>query len=307
MDVIACSVCQQPGLDAMPRCPPPLITLPPFPLQFWLKPGQTQDDLILSPEDLVTYTLFSRELSLGAYVLDCTRTLPAPLGNPGCGMVQDYSGHWFAEWPRGQVGTVVGCYSGRIDRETQAMNNYGPIDLSDMDSPTYNMSRWTWSDAIANGEGAGVTGRWGDWYPGDGYVLDLGMSRGEAVDVVRGAEIGGWIDLSTRAIFATVRVYSPSTESLLYLVVSIETKPGGGATPWAKAQSLHRSDVDASAAWGGALEVHIVTLCLTVMFLGLEAYDLYKKGFLEVMSEQYHVQVLVPPPSRHPRHVLKYP
>jgi hypothetical protein len=246
--------------------------------------------MILAEADLTKYTLFSRELSLGAYILDCTKTLPAPLGNPGCGMVQEYSGHWFAAWPRGQVGTVAGCYSPSINQATQAKSNYGPIDLSDVESPTYNYSRWTWTDAGANGESEGLKGRWGDWYPGDGYVLDMGKSREEATRAIQGAESGDWIDLSTRAIFATVRVYSPSSESMLQLVLSIETKPGGGATPWARAESLHRSDVDVSAAWGGALEVHIVTFILTLIFLFFELYDLYKKGFVEVLSEQYHLQ-----------------
>lgn len=208
-------------------------------------------------------------------------------------MIQEYSGHWFAAWPRGQVGTLIGCYSGGVSDATQAKSNFGPIDLGRVKSNTYNMSKWTWTAGSVNGMATGVRGRWGHWYPGDGYVQQLGPTRAEAVEQTLDAVSGSWLDLSTRAVFVSVRAYHPSAQSLTHLTLSFEMPPGGGAIPWASAVSVHRSDVDASAAWGGALEVHILTLVLVFAFLVAEVFDMSEIGLAEYLEEPYHVQDIV--------------
>jgi hypothetical protein len=74
---------------------------------------------------------------------------------------------------------------------------------------------------------------WGqlDFYSGGGFVKDLPLDRGEAIDWFRTARNDKWIDVNTRVVFIDVQAYNPSQNLHIIARMTFELPAMGGVRP----------------------------------------------------------------------------
>ena len=177
---------------------------------------RTELDYRLAPAYQTKYDLYSSKLAPDAYISKCKEIdyKPPPMG---CGHVQKWAGDWSARNPRGQVGTMPGCYAD-FSKDSEAKDPYGPID------PRTNMSIWTWKSAKQLKASKWV-GRSEVVYPGSGYNITIPMDPEEARKAIEFLDKEQWMDLATRAVFVDVLVYNPNVGFVSLVKLSFEFRP----------------------------------------------------------------------------------
>ena len=108
---------------------------------------------------------------------------------------------------------------------------------------------------------------WGkfQWYPGGGYVANLGENRNDASQIVATLADSNWIDAYTRVIFVEFNVWNANSNLFNMFMLSLELLPSGGVNHWVTINSINLYRYSGSGGLVNLLAELLLTVFVVVV------------------------------------------
>ena len=127
--------------------------------------------------------------------------------------------------------------------------------------------------------------KWGQFsfYPGGGFVADLGYENTTAISIIKNLQDNDWLDKKTRAVIAEFAAFNPSVNVLGIGTYFYEVQASGYRAPFTRTEviSLYSAET-------GSIQFYFICVLLFMVFvllyLGRECYKLYKQRSLYFKS-----------------------
>lgn len=172
------------------------------------------------------------------------------------------------------------CYGGysSTSEDKTAFNKPGwnPADNSTNRDELFQLcpKPWRYQDA----EETDTVPRWGQFsfYPGGGFVADLGYENATGFSIIEALQKDAWIDGQTRVVILEFSAFNPSANLLGIGTYFYETEASGYRAPFTRTEVISLESTDT-----GAKEFYLICILFFIIFvilyLGRECYRLYKQ------------------------------
>ena len=169
-------------------------------------------------------------------------------------------------------------YSGANEEKT-AYNKPGwkPVDNSTTHHELLRLcpKPWRYQDAGVSD----TVPKWGQFsfYPGGGFVADLGYENATGFSIIENLKTHGWLDRQTRAVIVEFSAFNPSVNVLGIATYFYEVEASGYSAPFTRIDvlSLYSTESASQQFYSICVLLFIVSVLL---YLGREGYKLYKLG-----------------------------
>ena len=172
------------------------------------------------------------------------------------------------------------CYGGysSTSEDKTAFNKPGwnPADNSTNRDELFQLcpKPWRYQDA----EETDTVPKWGQFsfYPGGGFVADLGYENATGFSIIEALQKDAWIDGQTRVVILEFSAFNPSANLLGIGTYFYETEASGYRAPFTRTEVISLESTDT-----GAKEFYLICILFFIIFvilyLGRECYRLYKQ------------------------------
>ena len=122
--------------------------------------------------------------------------------------------------------------------------------------------------------------KWGQFsfYPGGGFVADLGYENATGFSIVENLKTNDWLDRKTRAVILEFSAFNPSVNVLGTATYFYEVGASGYTATFKRIDVLSLHSIQTAAK-----QLYMICLLLFIVFVllyfGREGYKLYKRGF----------------------------
>ena len=172
------------------------------------------------------------------------------------------------------------CYGGylRVNEDKTSFSKPGwkPVDNSTNKDELFRLCPKPWRYQSA--EDMDTVPKWGQFsfYPGGGFVVDLGYENSTGFTVIETLQSNDWLDRQTRAIILEFSSFNPSVNLLCMATYFFEVEASGYSVPFTRTEVISLD----SAGAGSQLFYLICVLFFIIfvaLYLGRECYRLYKQ------------------------------
>ena len=172
------------------------------------------------------------------------------------------------------------CYGGysSTSEDKTAFNKPGwnPADNSTNRDELFRLcpKPWRYQDA----EETDTVPKWGQFsfYPGGGFVADLGYENVTGFSIIEALQKDAWIDGQTRVVILEFSAFNPSANLLGIGTYFYEAEASGYRAPFTRTEVISLESTDT-----GAKEFYLICILFFIIFvilyLGRECYRLYKQ------------------------------
>ena len=172
------------------------------------------------------------------------------------------------------------CYGGylRLNEDKTSFNKPGwkPVDSSTNKDELFRLCPKSWRYQSA--EDTDTVPKWGQFsfYPGGGFVADLGYENSTGFTLIETLQSNNWLDRRTRAIILEFSSFNPSVNLLCIATYFYEVEASGYSTPFTRTEVI---SLDSTGA--GSQQFYLICILFFIIFvafyLGRECYRLYKQ------------------------------
>ena len=187
------------------------------------------------------------------------------------------------------------CYNGysEANEDKTGYNKPGwkPIDNSTTHHELLRLcpKPWRYQDAGVSD----TVPKWGQFsfYPGGGFVADLGYENATGFSIIENLKTNDWLDRQTRAVIVEFSAFNPSVNVLCIATYFYEFEASGYSAPFTRIDviSLYATE---SASQQFYLICVLLFIVFVLLYLGREGYKLYKLGFRYFKSFWNWVELL---------------
>ena len=172
------------------------------------------------------------------------------------------------------------CYGGylRLNEDKTSFNKPGwkPVDNSTNKDELFRLCPKPWRYQSA--ADTDTVPKWGQFsfYPGGGFVADLGYENSTGFIVIETLQNNDWHDRPTRAIILEFSSFNPSANLLCIATYFYEVEASGYSTPFTRTEVISLDSTEA-----GSQQFYLICILFFIIFvafyLGRECYRLYKQ------------------------------
>ena len=169
-------------------------------------------------------------------------------------------------------------YSGANEEKT-AYNKPGwkPVDNSTTPHELLRLcpKPWRYQDAGVSD----TVPKWGQFsfYPGGGFVADLGYENATGFSIIENLKTHGWLDRQTRAVIVEFSAFNPSVNVLGIATYFYEVEGSGYSAPFTRIDVLSLYSTESASQQFYSICV-LLFIVFVLLYLGREGYKLYKLG-----------------------------
>ena len=173
------------------------------------------------------------------------------------------------------------CYDGysEANEEKTAYNKPGwkPVD----NSTTYHEllrlcpKPWRYQDAGVSD----TVPKWGQFsfYPGGGFVADLGYENATGFGIIENLKTNEWLDRQTRAVIVEFSAFNPSVNVLGIATYFYEVEASGYGAPFTRIDVISLYSTESASQQFYSICV-LLFIVFVLLYLGRECYKLYRLG-----------------------------
>ena len=173
------------------------------------------------------------------------------------------------------------CYDGylKANEEKTVYNKPGwkPVDNSTTHHELLRVcpKPWRYQDAGVSD----TVPKWGQFsfYPGGGFVADLGYENATGLRIIENLKTHGWLDRQTRAVIVEFSAYNPSVNVLGIATYFYEVEASGYSAPFTRIDVLSLYSTESAPQQFYSICV-LLFIVFVLLYLGREGYKLYKLG-----------------------------
>ena len=174
------------------------------------------------------------------------------------------------------------CYDGysEANEDKRAYNKPGwkPVDNSTTPDELLRLcpKPWRYQDAGVSD----TVPQWGQFsfYPGGGFVADLGYENVTGFSIIENLKTYAWLDRQTRAVILEFSAFNPSVNVLGIGTYFYEVEASGYSAPFTRIDVI--SLYYTTSAWQQFYSICVLLFIVFVLlYLGQEGYKLYKLRF----------------------------
>ena len=172
------------------------------------------------------------------------------------------------------------CYGGylRLNEDKTSFNKPGwkPVDNSTNKDELFRLCPKPWR--YQGAEDTDTVPKWGQFsfYPGGGFVVDLGYENSTGFTVIETLQSNDWLDRRTRAIILEFSSFNPSVNLLCIATYFFEVEASGYSAPFTRTEVI---SLDSTGA--GSQQFYLICILFFIIFVALyvgrECYRLYKQ------------------------------
>ena len=172
------------------------------------------------------------------------------------------------------------CYGGysRLNEDKTSFNKPGwkPVDNSTNNDELFRLCPKPWRYQSA--ADTDTVPKWGQFsfYPGGGFVADLGYENSTGFTVIETLQNNDWHDRRTRAIILEFSSFNPSVNLLCIATYFYEVEASGYSAPFTRTEVI-----SLNSTGDGLQQFYLICVLFFIIFvafyLGRECYRLYKE------------------------------
>ena len=172
------------------------------------------------------------------------------------------------------------CYGGylRVNEDKTSFSKPGwkPVDNSTNKDELFRLCPKPWRYQSA--EDMDTVPKWGQFsfYPGGGFVVDLGYENSTGFTVIETLQSNDWLDRQTRVIILEFSSFNPSVNLLCMATYFFEVEASGYSVPFTRTEVI---SLDSTGA--GSQQFYLICILFFIIFvalyLGRECYRLHKQ------------------------------
>ena len=174
------------------------------------------------------------------------------------------------------------CYDGysEANEDKTAYNKPGwkPIDNSTTHHELLRLcpKPWRYQDAGVSD----TVPKWGQFsfYPGGGFVADLGYENATGFSIIENLKTNDWLDRQTRAVIVEFSAFNPSVNVLVIGAYFYEVEASGYTAPFTRIDVISLYSTESASQQFYSICV-LLFIIFVLWYLGREGYKLYKQGF----------------------------
>ena len=135
---------------------------------------------------------------------------------------------------------------------------------------------WRYQDAGASG----TVSKWGQFsfYPGGGFVADLGYENKTGFGIIKHLQTNDWLDRQTRAVIIEFSAFNPSVNVLGIGTYFYEVEASGYSAPFTRIDVISLYSTESASQQFYSICV-LLFIVFVLLYLGRECYNLYKLRF----------------------------
>ena len=120
--------------------------------------------------------------------------------------------------------------------------------------------------------------KWGQFsfYPGGGFVADLGYENATAVSIIKNLQNNNWLDRQTRTVIVEFSAFNPSVNILGIGTYFYEMEASGYRAPFTRTEVLSLYSTETASRQFYLICV-LLFIVFVLLYLGRECYKLYKQ------------------------------
>ena len=172
------------------------------------------------------------------------------------------------------------CYGGfsSTSQSKTAFNMPGwkPVDNSSNIDELFRLcpKPWRYQDA----EETVTVPKWGQFsfYPGGGFVADLGYKNVTGFGIIKSLQKDSWLDIQTRAVILEFSTFNPSTNLLGIATYLYEIEASGYRAPFTRTEVISLDSTET-----GSRQFYLICIfffiIFVVLYFGRECYRLYNQ------------------------------
>lgn len=173
--------------------------------------------------------------------------------------------------------TFPTCYEGfsQINEDKTVFHKPGwnPVDNSTSDDELLRLCPKPWRY-----QNADTAPKWGkfSFYPGGGFVADLGYDTSTGYSIVENLKSYYWLDKQTRVVMMEFAAFNPSVNLLTVVTYFYEVEASGYKVPFTRSNIISLNSTETASN-----EFYLICILLFIVFilffLGRECYKLYRQ------------------------------
>ena len=173
------------------------------------------------------------------------------------------------------------CYDGysEANEEKTAYNKPGwkPVDNSTTHNELLRLcpKPWRYQDAGVSD----TVPKWGQFsfYPGGGFVADLGYENATGFSIIENLRSNEWLDRQTRAVIVEFSAFNPSVNVLGIATYFYEVETSGYSAPFTRIDVISLYSTESASQQFYSICV-LLFIVFVLLYLGRECYKLYRLG-----------------------------
>jgi len=172
------------------------------------------------------------------------------------------------------------CYGGfsstSQSKTAFSMPGWKPVDNSTNTDELFRLcpKPWRYQDA----EETVTVPKWGQFsfYPGGGFVADLGYKNVTGFGIIESLQKDSWLDIQTRAVILEFSTFNPSTNLLGIATYLYEIETSGYRAPFTRTEVISLDSTET-----GSRQFYLICIfffiTFVVLYFGRECYRLYNQ------------------------------
>ena len=173
------------------------------------------------------------------------------------------------------------CYDGysEANEEKTAYNKPGwkPVDNSTTHNELLRLcpKPWRYQDAGVSD----TVPKWGQFsfYPGGGFVADLGYENATGFSIIENLRSNEWLDRQTRAVIVEFSAFNPSVNVLGIATYFYQVETSGYSAPFTRIDVISLYSTESASQQFYSICV-LLFIVFVLLYLGRECYKLYRLG-----------------------------